>query len=312
MAEDPQTPTILLSSQLASRGQRLLALGASLLLSVVVIATVPFARIPGPPVPELILVLHTALVLNDLITAALLYAQYFMQPTPRLNILAGGYLFTALITVPYLISFSGALPETAFFNIGPNSAPWLYFVWRAGLALAVIVYASHLARPNEEERNRRASVAILGTILIATTAAAMLGILVIGAHDWLPAVWEGNPRRLTAAANVARYTTFLLPAIALLLLSRRRPSKVLDLWVLVAMFAWLCSITIGEAFATFRYEVGYDVSRLLAVLASTFVLIVLLLQVKAMFHLTFPYAMARMSMVKETGHATRPFRRSFP
>jgi hypothetical protein len=38
------------------------------------------------------------------------------------------------------------------------------------------------------------------------------------------------------------------------------------------------------------------------------------LQVKipAMFHLTSPTAMGRMSMVKEIGHATRPFRRSFP
>ena len=32
----------------------------------------------------------------------------------------------------------------------------------------------------------------------------------------------------------------------------------------------------------------------------------------AMFHLTSPTARGRISMVKEIGHATRPFRRSFP
>src|ERR1700720_1593530 len=139
MAVDRQTPTILLSAQLASRHQRLLALGALLLLSVVVIATIPFARVAGPPVPAFVLVLHTILALNDLMTAALLFGQYWTQPTRNLNILAGGYLFTAFITFAYLLSFQGAHPEAAFFNIGPNSAPWLYLIWRAGFAVAVIV-----------------------------------------------------------------------------------------------------------------------------------------------------------------------------
>jgi hypothetical protein len=38
----------------------------------------------------------------------------------------------------------------------------------------------------------------------------------------------------------------------------------------------------------------------------------LLLGVTAMFHLTFPTARGRVSVVKEIGHATRPFSRAFP
>ncbi len=111
----------------------------------------------------------------------------------------------------------------------------------------------------------------------------MLGILGIAGHDWLPDVGEGNPPRFTAAAKVGIAATFLLTAVGLILLGRRRPYKVLDLWLLVAMFAWLFSIILGEATSSFRYEVGYDVSRLLAVLASTFVLIVLLLEVNVLY-----------------------------
>lgn len=278
MAVDPQTPRILLSAQLASPDQRRLALAILILLGVVFLVTLPFSWIRWPPIPGFILVLHTILALNDLITAALLFGQYLIQPIRNLNILAGGYLFTAVVSVPYLLSFPGALPETAFFNIGTNSAPWLYLVWRAGLAVAVIAYASRLPRPNEKP-NGSTSVAVLSTILIATAAAAMLGILGIAAQDWLPDVGEGNPPHFTAAAYVGIYTTFLLTAVALFLLGRRRPYKVLDLWLSVAMFAWLCSITLGEAIGTVRYEVGYDVSRVLAMLASTFVLNVLLLEV---------------------------------
>src|SRR5690348_4258394 len=113
---------ILLSAQPASRRQRRLALGVLLLLLIVFIATLPFAWIQGPPVPALILVLHTILAINDLITAVLLFGQYALARPRGLNILAGGYLFTALISVPYLMSFPGVVSGPALIY-GDRSAP---------------------------------------------------------------------------------------------------------------------------------------------------------------------------------------------
>jgi hypothetical protein len=65
---------ILVSAQPASRSQRQLALGVLLLLLIVFVGTLPFAWMQGPPVPSLILVLHTVLAINDLITVVLLSA----------------------------------------------------------------------------------------------------------------------------------------------------------------------------------------------------------------------------------------------
>ena len=49
------------------------------------------------------------------------------------------------------------------------------------------------------------------------------------------------------------------------------------------MFAWLCSVTLGNAIGTIRYDIGYDVSRIFAMLASTFILIMLLTQISALY-----------------------------
>src|SRR5262249_25750436 len=61
-----------------------------------------------------------------------------------------------------------------------------------------------------------------------------------------------------------------------LLLARRRPYSVLDLWLLLVSFAWLCSVALGFGTGAVRFEIGYDVSRVFAVSASTFVLAALL------------------------------------
>jgi len=95
----------------------------------------------GTAVPNLIAILHTILAINDLITAVLLFGQYAVARPRGLNILAGGYLFTALMSVSYLLSFPGAVSGPALIY-GDRSAPWLYVVWHAGLSLAIIVYAS--------------------------------------------------------------------------------------------------------------------------------------------------------------------------
>ena len=84
---EPRGDTILLSVHPASHGQRRMALAISVLLFVTLVATLPFARIRGPSVPGFILVLHTIIAINDLITAVLLFGQYSKEHSPRVNLL---------------------------------------------------------------------------------------------------------------------------------------------------------------------------------------------------------------------------------
>ena len=182
---------ILLSAQPASRSQRRIAFGVILLLLIGFVATLPFAWIQGPPVPSLILVLHTILAINDLITAVLLFGQYTLLRSRGLNILAGGYLFTALMSVPYLMSFPGAVSGPALIY-GDRSAPWLYVAWHAGLSLAIIVYASLPDRLGARDQDSNVRATIAGTTLTAAGAAAVIACFTILGRDWLPPTGTGR------------------------------------------------------------------------------------------------------------------------
>jgi hypothetical protein len=88
---------ILLSMVPASAAHRRLAWLVSLGLLVALVISLPFARMPLGQEPSFIAFQQAMLLANDLVTAALLFAQYSVQRSRGLCVLAGGYLFTALI-----------------------------------------------------------------------------------------------------------------------------------------------------------------------------------------------------------------------
>jgi signal transduction histidine kinase len=280
MVQQSQHRTILLSAEIATLGQRRLALGVSLLILAAFIVTVPFGRIAGPTSPKVAVALHTVLAVNDLITAVLLFGQYSIQPARRVVVLAGGYLFTAMISIPFLLSFPGPLPSAEFFDIGPRSAPWLYAVWHGGLSLAVIAYSSV---PEQQEAGEQRIIRrrIVVTASAALAAATAIGIFAIVGHDWLPVGKIGA--EYTATGLTAVSTLVALPLIALALLARRRPYAVLDQWLMVVMFAWLCTIVLAAVSGTNRYDIGFYGSRGFAMVASTIVLIVLLSEINTLY-----------------------------
>jgi signal transduction histidine kinase len=274
-----ESRAILLSAQPASYAQCRIALSVSFLLLVIFIATLPFAWIHGPPVPTLIAVLHAVLAINDLITAVLLFGQYLLAPSLGLNILAGGYLFTALISIPYLLSFPGVVFEPPLVY-GDRSAPWLFVAWHGMLSAAIIAYACLPVRSGAQQNNSGGPATIAGTALIVVAAVASLMWLATAGRDWLPLIGVG--RQYSTPALAAIDGLAVLSLLALLLLARHRPYNVLDLWLMVVMFAWLCSVTLGAVIGTIRYDIGYDVSRVFAVLASVFVLAILLSQISVL------------------------------
>src|SRR5207248_5437850 len=105
---DLRPSPLLLSVLPPGTGHRRGALAASLFLLAGFLATLPFAQIAWVPVPAFVLIQQTLLFTNDLITAAVLFGKCFIGRTQILNVLAGGYLFTALIVIPHTLTFPGA------------------------------------------------------------------------------------------------------------------------------------------------------------------------------------------------------------
>src|SRR5579883_461023 len=129
-----------LSTEPAGRPERRRALAVVLASLAVFALLVPFAKVKLPTVMAFVPAYESALAVNDLITAILLFGQFGLLRWRALLVLAGGYLFTALMAVSHMLSFPGLFSEAALIG-GPQTTAWIYMLWHGGFPLAAIGYA---------------------------------------------------------------------------------------------------------------------------------------------------------------------------
>ena len=265
-----------LSAAHAEAGQRHLALwtvGVSLL---VFLAALPFAKTQLAAVPAFIASYQSALVVCDLVTAVLLFAQYvFLGATPLLA-LATGYLFTALMATAHALSFPGLFAPSGLLDAGPQSTAWMYMFWHAGFPALVIAYTV-LQRRGDNAKVRpvgKAAAAVAGSVAAAVAATSALTLLATQGQGLLPPIMQGN--RYTPAMLFVVGTVWALSAVALALLARKRPHTLLELWLMVVLAAWIFDIGLSAVFNHGRYDLGFYAGRIYGLLAACLVLIVLL------------------------------------
>jgi two-component system sensor histidine kinase/response regulator len=277
MHESPDDGRGFLSALPPGRGEHRLALAVVLVSSVIFLALAPFARVPLARMWAFIPIYQSALVVNDVVTAVLLFGQYSFLRSRGLLLLAIGYLFTALMAVAHLLTFPGLFAPDGLLGAGPQSTAWLYMFWHAGFPLLVIAYT--LSRePARKSRSSqgRAGLAVLLSIAAVVGAVGTLTGLATAGHDWLPAIMLGQ--RYTAAMIVVVAGVWLLSLGALLTLWRRRTNSLLDLWLMVVMCAWLFDIALSAVLNGGRFDLGFYAGRLYGLLAASFVLAALLIE----------------------------------
>ena len=120
--------------------QRRRARAISLALLAAFLATAPFTALALPQFPGAIVAFGTAFFICDLMTAALLFTQYSIERQRVLLLIAGAFLFSALVAVPYTLTFPNAFAPTGLLGAGLQSTAWLYALWHVGLPFAVIAY----------------------------------------------------------------------------------------------------------------------------------------------------------------------------
>ena len=267
-----------LSTATPSRAERRIALAAILVSVVVFAACLPFARTPLGIQPAFIPTYEAAIVINDLLTAALLFGQFRMLRSPGLLVLATGYLFTSLTAAAHMASFPGLFAPAGLLGGGVQTTAWLYLFWHGGFLLSAIVYAL-LARADAV---RRPGAAIGAAILAAAAIAGTLVVLATAGEAMLPVILaNGN---YTPSMIWAYSTEWLLGfvALAVLLRLRRNARSVLDLWLMVAIVAWIFDVALSLVFNLARWDLGFYAGRIYGLFASGFVLVVLLLQTLAL------------------------------
>ena len=266
-------PRAVITNRVPGPADRRLALGTLAASAIVFLACIPFARQPLAQVWAFIPAYQAALVVSDLVTAALIFGQARIARSAALMALGAAYLFCACIAVAHALSFPGLFAPGGVIGGGAQTTAWLYMFWHAGFPLLVIAYAGLKgAAPLRADPTLAIGVIVVG-VLAATlglTALASAGDAV------LPAVMQDNgyaPAMMFVVASV-----WLLSAVALGVLFFRRPYTVLQLWVMVVLCAWLFDVGLSAVFNAGRFDLGFYAGRVYGLAAASLVLIVLLME----------------------------------
>ena len=265
----------LLATSLPSLRERRFALGAVLVTLALFAVLAPFAKQPLPKVWAFIPIYEAALTLNDLITALLLVGQFRIARSKAILVLAAGYLFAALATMAHGLSFPGLFAPGGLLGAGAQSTVWIYMFWHGVFPLFVVAYALLRGRPDDSAADAGWGT-VLATGVAAALAVALLTSLATAGHDLLPALMQGNG--YTGAYTAIVSTVWVASLLALVVLWRRRPHAVLDLWLMVVMCAWLLDIALSAVLNAGRFDLGFYAGRIYGLLAASFVLGVLLIE----------------------------------
>jgi signal transduction histidine kinase len=268
-----------LSTAEAGLKQRRLALTVLCLSALVFCALAPFAKYPLLPVPAFLPAYQSALLINDLVTAVLLFGQFAILRSRALLVLAAAYLFSAAMAAAHLLSFPGLFAAGGLWGAGAQTTAWLYFLWHGGFPLLVIAYAllKNPAGTNARQSLReRAAPAVLGCVLGVLAAVAGLVFLTTAGHDALPVIMSGDSdasRKVIVAS-----ACWAISIVALGVLWHRRPHSLVDLWLMVTLCAWIFDISLAAVLNGARYDLGWYGGRIYGLLAASFVMLVLLLE----------------------------------
>ena len=108
--------------------------------------------------------------------------------------IASGYLFTALILIPWILVFPGVFVPDKGLMGGMQSTSWLYFFQHAGFPLFVIGYAlSKDADPNRQSRQGTVRTAIALSITLTAALVLAAAFLFIAGEALLPRVTLDSP-----------------------------------------------------------------------------------------------------------------------
>jgi signal transduction histidine kinase len=262
----------------ASREARRWALAICLALFGGFCAFVPFVRIPLPRLEAFIPIYDSTLALNNLVTAGLLLVGFSRSRVRAVLVLAGGYLFTALMALPHMVAFPGLFASDGLLGAGPQTSAWLNVFRQGGFPLFVIGYVLFKSREVVTVQSPTATPADVVPITTtgAVAAVCLLTLLATVGRQLLPRIVDGNG--YTTAMMAVSVPVLAFGLVALAILVSRPPYSILDLWLMVVLCAWVFGIALSMVINTGRFDIGFYAGRLYGLFAASVVPIVFLVE----------------------------------
>jgi two-component sensor histidine kinase len=277
--------------------QRRIILALCLGLAAVSIALLPFASQPGPEVPQIVPFYVAVILLTDMITGFLLLVQFREDRSWSLLLLACGYLFTASMAIPHLLTFPGGLFGKDPVIGGPQTSVWIWLLWHLcypACALAAVVVA---VRPRPV-----AAPWICPMIGVAcgTVVAAVVGLTLLTTlgHDLLPPVVGPGVTLLTRTYVFGGVGVGLAVAAITVIWVFLHGRQVLYLWLTLALTAFIFDIVLNFA-GLRRYSFGWYLGRANGMISASFLLLLLLGEITSLYR-RLGHALRSLTVVNRT------------
>jgi signal transduction histidine kinase len=279
----PEEQHFILSSLSPSPAQRRLALGVTVILFVAFFITAgPISTVQLARIDAFVPAYASAMLVIASITSVLLFAQFSILRSHALLVIASGYLFTALILIPWMLTFPGVFAPSGRLGAGLQSTVWLYILWHTGFPASVIAYA--LAKdvdPTKRLWRGPVPMAILSSVAVTAGIVCAATYLVTTSDELLPRLMLDTVH-LSPLWSYAAGFAVLLSVVAIAVLWARQRS-VLDLWLMVVMCAYAIEICLISFPTPARFSVGWYAGRIFAVLSDSLVLFVLLYEITTLY-----------------------------
>jgi signal transduction histidine kinase len=279
--ENSDEPVMSLASLSPTARHRRLVFVAGIFLFVAFATLVPFADTPLPEFDVFIPVSVAVMLISDLITSVLLYAQCSIAPSRSFLVLASGYLFTALVVIPHALAYPGAFTATGLIG-GSQTSPWLFFSAHFAFAVVLLSYA-RLKDIDYANALRSSSIrsAIHFSAAIAVACACVVTLLATAGNQYLPAMVADRTHTVFVHLVMINGSIIAITTVALAELWIRRRT-VLDYWLML-----ICVALIQEQSFFFlgrdRWTLGFYAGRIIWLITSLVVLILLLLEITKLY-----------------------------
>jgi len=298
---------LFLSTALASHREKRLALAVAAIALVAFLAIVPFVRLPLARMPAFIPSYEAALFFIDLITAVLLFDQFFRVRSGGILFLASGYLFDAFIIVAHALSFPGAFAPTGLLGAKEQTTAWLYVFWHGGFSLFMLCYALWGRREDATGSywtSLRVKWAMAGSIFAVAALTIILVLIATWGHDLLPVVMQGSDYSLLVKTGISP-AVWVLTLLAMVLLWRRE-QRVMDLWLMLVMWIWLFDIALSAVIGSTRFDLGFYAGRIFGLIAASFLLVTLIVEMAQMYASAVGAAASAEQRLAQLERARRP------
>ena len=259
----------------AGRSETAVAFGLAVLLVAIGLGVTPGADLPGPIIPGFMPAFAGAMVVIDLVLAVLLFSKGSIARRGAPIRLGTAYLFAALIIVPHIAAFPGAIVPDGLIGTSAT-AVWLWSFWHTGFAIAIgrhVIGRQTKATPH----------AIRNAVLFTLAIVVGLTLLTTVGLPYLPAAVNGQSYRFGTFATVMQFIVVPtnIAAVALVLFKRRLRTAE-DLWLTVAMLAACLDVWLTYR-AGARFSIGWYAGRLASLTTSTVVLVSLFIDITQLY-----------------------------